>query len=488
MNICQEEGCNNITIYRYNQPVRCKEHATQIIQRYGGVFHCQKEGCVLTPFYGYDWSNPIYCKHHKKEDMFYVTYKRCEKEECKQKAIFGMRLEKPKRCREHAEEHMINLTIKPCEKEHCEARAIYGKKYRKPIFCIKHASEIMIYALYITCEKVNCNHKAEYGKKWGYPTCCKQHVSIRDMEYVSYERCREEGCKEKAYYGHVFKLPLRCENHKSEDMTYVMYNLCHEKDCKNKAVYDNKTKKRIFCEEHIIIEEKDEKCEEKEHRNYFLNKDEWINLNTENNLIFYIKNFEEVSDSFNLYGTDNVLIFSWHALERMNEREITKTELFYELHNTPNKITEFDILIDASARILTNNYNIILIRTSEKEYKLVTIWKLNDTESQCKEETVTKIISASQSNKVAKKKDKESQCNGVIKKNEPIKLEYYISKINELKKLSIKNNRINDKINDKINNKYNKNNKKYYLKEFLSEEDEYYSSDTDEYYSDDSNY
>jgi ATP-dependent Lon protease len=101
---------------------------------------------------------------------------------------------------------------------------------------------------------------------------------------------------------------------------------------------------------------------------------------------------------------------------------------------------------------------------------------------------VTKIISASQSNKVAKKKDKESQCNGVIKKDEPIKLEYYISKINELKKLSIKNNRIYNKINDKINNKYNKNNKKYYLKEFLLEEDEYYSSDTDEYYSDDSNY
>ena len=53
------------------------------------------------------------------------------------------------------------------------------------------------------------------------------------------------------------------------------------------------------------------------------------------------------------------------------------------------------------------------------------------------------------------------------KKDKPIKLEYYISK---------------------INNKYKINNKKYYLKEFLSEEDEYYASDTDEYYSDDSNY
>ena len=342
----------------------------------------------------------------------------------------------------------------------------------------------MVYVTYKRCENYYCKEKAHYGYEWSKPVQCKEHKK-EDMVYVTYKRCENYYCKEKAYYGHVFKLPLRCENHKSEDMTYVMYYLCHEKDCKNKAVYDNKTKKRIFCEEHIIIEEKDEKCEEKEHRNYFLNKDEWINLNTENNLIFYIKNFEEVSDSFNLYGTDNVLIFSWHAMIRSDERQITKTELFYEIHNTPNKIIDFNIPIDIKVTFYTNNYNIILIRTSEKEYKLVTIWKLNDTESQCKKEKVTKIISASQSNKVAKKKDIASQCNGVIKEDKPIKLEYYISKINELKKLSIKNNRIynkiNDKINDNKNNKYNKNNKKYYLKEFLLEEDEYYSSDTDEY-------
>ena len=388
------------------------------MQRYS-VFHCQEEECVLQPFYGYDWNNPIYCRRHKKEDMFYVIYKRCEKEDCKSRPSYGKEWKEPTHCSKHASEDMKNVVSKRCEKEHCEARAIYGNEYRKPIFCIKHASELMPYELYISCEIVSCKFRALYGKEWGYPSCCKQHVSIRDMEYVSYERCREEGCKEKAYYGHVFKLPLRCENHKSEDMTYVMYNLCHEKDCKNKAVvYDNKTKKRIFCEEHIIIEEKDEKCEEKEHRNYFLNKDEWVNLNTENNLIIYIKNFEEVSDSFNLYGTDNVLIFSWHAMIRSDERQITKTELFYDIHNTPNKIIDFNIPIDIKVIFYTNNYNIILVRTSEKEYKLVTIWKLND----------TYLLKSKycQTNEI-KKKNTESQCN-IVKMNKIISLLEIIEK------------------------------------------------------------
>ena len=293
--------------------------------------NCQQKGCKEKAHYCYDWSNPIYCKHHKKEDMVYVTYKRCEKEECIQKAIFGKERKYATHCREHAEDYMINLSAKLCEKEHCKKRAIYGNAYKKPILCIKHASEHMFYALYKACEKVNCNHKANYGKKWGDPSYCKEHMSIKTMEYVSYERCREEN------------------------------------GCINKAVYDNQTKKRYYCEKHIIIEKKDEKDEEKEHRNYFSNKDKWIDLNTENKLIINIKNFKEVSDSFNLYGTDNVLIFSWHALERMNEREITKTELFYELHNTPNKITEFDILSNGvNVCISTNNYIIISLDGSMK--------------------------------------------------------------------------------------------------------------------------
>ena len=451
MNNCQEEGCNNIAIYRYKKPVRCKEHISRnyccqqegcdIKSSYGYLWYCQQEGCYEKANYGYEWSKPVQCKEHKREDMVYVTYKRCEKYDCKEQAIFGKERKYVTHCREHAEENMINLSAKLCQKEHCKERAIYGNTYKKPIFCIKHASEDMIYALYITCEKVNCNYKAEYGKKWGEPSYCNQHTSIKTMEYVSYERCREEN------------------------------------GCINKAVYNNQTKKRNYCEKHTIIEKKDEKDEEKEHRNYFLNKDKWNDLNTENKLIINIKNFKEVSDSFNLYGTDNILIFSWHALERMNEREITKTELFYELHNTPNKITEFDIPIGVHVCISTNNYIIIITKVSEKKYMLVTVWKTYQLYEQYSQENI------------------QIQCNEMIKQivytkeliggTKDISKQLYkiIKEIHHLKKINKKTNKY-----DKYD-KYNKNNKniknikksninKKYLKEFLSKEDEFYLSDS----------
>ena len=416
MSNCQEEGCGNIEIYRLNKPIRCKEHASQSF-----FFRCEQKSCKEKALYGYEYQKGICCIKHASKDMNYVMYKKCQ--------------------------------------EDCKERALFGYEFKNPIHCIKHATEDMDYVFYGKCLEKDCIERANFGKRWDEPLYCKQHASTKDMKYVSYQNCRTEDCEERAFYGKVFKRPLYCKKHACEDMELVVYIQCLEEECKNKATYNIKTKKLIYCEKHM-------KKEEKEHRNFYLNKDEWINSNIQNNLTYYIKNFKEISDSFNLYGSDNILFFSWHSMIRKDEREITKLNLFYEIHNTPNKITDFNIPMNVRVRFLTNSYNIIITRKSKKEYILVTIWKITEEDKQ----TYSYINLEKNIKNFPKKCDEmveEIDCvkksiNPYINSNcqtkDFLKQCYKaIDAINHLKK-------INKKTNKNIK-KINRDNKKYYLSE-----------------------
>ena len=109
--------------------------------------------------YGLEKKKPIYCAHHKKENMINVRHNLCKEENCNTQPAYG--IDFPEYCGKHKKESMIDLKSKKCLEKDCNTQPIYGIDF--PEYCAKHKKENMKNIRTRKCFDKHCETSANYN-------------------------------------------------------------------------------------------------------------------------------------------------------------------------------------------------------------------------------------------------------------------------------------------------------------------------------------
>jgi hypothetical protein len=262
--ICIEDDCNNLAFFNFKNeenPLYCKNHKKDdmfSIKKNNNINKCKEECCDIK-FPKFNFINKktgLYCYEHKKDDMINIENNNCIENNCSNERLFNYKDKYlPIYCDEHKKDDMINITLNKCYKENCNNIKEYNFLNSPALYCFEHKEDLMFNKRKNNCNDDNCNNFAEYNysdKKYGF--YCFLHKK-NDMIKSIYRKCQTYDCKKMACYieeNNQEDLPLFCEEHKKIDMIKFIYKKCIQKECDNYAKFNFQNNEAIYCFDHKL--------------------------------------------------------------------------------------------------------------------------------------------------------------------------------------------------------------------------------------------
>lgn len=173
-----EDGldCIKIALYGFNKKQFCKDHIEDGMYKLSKDKKCKKEGCTITPSYGFENNIAEYCVTHAEKGMIQL-YQKCIIENCNSRARYNEKGEKGSRyCSVHKSIDMKDNTKKECITNGCTEEAHYNvKNNNNGIYCKLHKKDNMCSNKVKTCKYEDCLIDAYFGTKEDPRQYCATH-------------------------------------------------------------------------------------------------------------------------------------------------------------------------------------------------------------------------------------------------------------------------------------------------------------------------
>lgn len=188
-----EDGldCIKVALYGINKKQFCKDHIEEGMYKLSKNKECKKDGCKITPSYGFENNIAEYCVSHAEKGMIQL-YQKCVIEDCSSRARYNKKGEKGSRyCSVHKSIDMKDNTKKECITNGCTEEANYNVKYNNDgIYCKSHKADNMCSNKVKICKYGECLINAYFGTKEDPKQYCVTHKD--DKIHFNYHNQPEE--------------------------------------------------------------------------------------------------------------------------------------------------------------------------------------------------------------------------------------------------------------------------------------------------------
>lgn len=188
-----EDGldCIKVALYGINKKQFCKDHIEEGMYKLSKNKECKKDGCKITPSYGFENNIAEYCVSHAEKGMIQL-YQKCVIEDCSSRSRYNKKGEKGSRyCSVHKSIDMKDNTKKECITNGCTEEANYNVKYNNDgIYCKSHKADNMCSNKVKICKYGECLINAYFGTKEDPKQYCVTHKD--DKIHFNYHNQPEE--------------------------------------------------------------------------------------------------------------------------------------------------------------------------------------------------------------------------------------------------------------------------------------------------------